>query len=84
MVKVLNNIEEARQYNEELCKAHEIAAELYHKAMDKGMKIYNSVGTNSPEYAEHEKNAKTIIDRLVELEDKHREVCWEWDLELLF
>ena len=44
MVKVLNNIEEARQYNEELCKAHEITAELYHKAMDKGMKIYTSVG----------------------------------------
>jgi|14BtaG_2_1085337.scaffolds.fasta_scaffold02965_4 hypothetical protein len=84
MVKVLNNIEEARQYNEELCKAHEITAELYHKAMDKGMKIYTSVGMNSPEYTEHKKNEKTIIERMASLEDTHRDVCWEWDLELLF
>ena len=85
MVKVLNNIEEARQYNEELCKAHEITAELYHKAMDKGMKIYMSPnGVNTPEWAEHKKNQKVIIDRLVELEETHRDVCWEWDLELLF
>ena len=84
MVKVLNNIEEARQYNEELCKAHETTAELYHKAMDKAMEIYNTVGMNSPEYDEHKKNEKVIINRLAELEDAHREVCWEWDLDLLF
>ena len=84
MVKVLNNIEEARQYNEELCKAHEITVELYDKAMDRAMKIYSTVGMNSPEYTEHKKNEKTIIDRLVELEDKHRDVCDEWDLNLLF
>jgi len=39
---------------------------------------------NSPEYTEHKKNEKTIIERMASLEDTHRDVCWEWDLELLF
>ena len=85
MVKVLNNIEEARQYNEELCKAHETTVELYDKAMEKAMKIYMSPnGVLTPEWAEHKKNEKVIIDRLVELEEAHKDVCWEWDLELIF
>ena len=85
MRKVLNTIAEARQYNEELCKAHEITAELYHKAMDEAMKIYMSPnGVLTPEWAEHKKNQKVIIDRIIELEEEHRDVCWEWDLDLLF
>lgn len=85
MRKVLNNIEEARQYNEQLVKAHETTVELYDKAMDKAMKIYMTPnGVNTPEWAEHKKNEKVIIDRLVELEETHKDVCWEWDLDLLF
>ena len=85
MVKVLNNIEEAKKYNEELCKAHETTVELYDKAMEKAMKIYMSPnGVNTPEWAEYKKNEKVIIDRLVELEETHKDVCWEWDLDLLF
>lgn len=85
MVKVLNNIEEAKKYNEELCKAHEATVELYDKAMEKAMKIYMSPnGVNTPEWAEYKKNEKVIIDRLVELEETHKDVCWEWDLDLLF
>ena len=85
MRKVLNNIAEARQYNEQLVKAHETTVELYDKAMEKAMKIYMSPnGVLTPEWAEYKKNEKVIIDRLVELEETHKDVCWEWDLDLLF
>ena len=85
MRKVLNTIAEARQYNEQLVKAHETTVELYDKAMEKAMKIYMSPnGVLTPEWAEYKKNEKVIIDRLVELEETHKDVCWEWDLDLLF
>lgn len=85
MRKVLNTIAEARQYNEQLVKAHETTVELYDKAMDKAMKIYMSPnGVLTPEWAEYKKNEKVVIDRLVELEETHKDVCWEWDLDLLF
>lgn len=85
MRKVLNTIAEARQFNEQLVKAHETTVELYDKAMEKAMKIYMSPnGVLTPEWAEYKKNEKVIIDRLVELEETHKDVCWEWDLDLLF
>ena len=84
MVKVLNNIEEARQYNEQLVEAHEFAYDLHDMHCKRAYAKIESEGNDSLDWDEFRKVENKLLKRMADLEEEHRDVCWEWDLELLF